>query len=82
MLPTCSLRAPCGARLGGMATEPKDSAPSDETEAGPVDPFKAALEAKKNRGAYGPGANASGGGSKSGSSAKAGGKREFRRKSG
>lgn len=65
-----------------MATDPKDTAPADEPESGPTDPFKAALEAKKNRGGYGPGAQAGGGGAKAGSSAKAGGKREFRRKSG
>jgi hypothetical protein len=65
-----------------MAPDPKDTAPDEETESGPVDPFQAALEAKKNRGGYGPGAQAGSGSSKPGSSAKAGGKREHRRKSG
>ena len=62
----------------------KKPAPQDEPapDPVPVDPFKAALEAKKSRGAYGPGATGGASGAKGGSSAKAGGKREFRRKSG
>jgi hypothetical protein len=55
--------------------------PEAEPDA-PVDPFQAALAAKKGRGAYGPGGTAGGNGPGRGSSAKAGGRREFRRKSG
>jgi len=60
-----------------------DDSPDPEVEASePVDPFQAALAAKKNRGAYGPGGGAGGSGPGRGSAAKTGGRREFRRKSG
>lgn len=65
----------------GAMPESEDSpspAPSDD----PKERYRQALEQKKNRGGYGSSTATSGGSSAKGSSAKAGGKREFRRKSG
>jgi hypothetical protein len=64
------------AQAAGAAADTGDEASE------PVDPFRAALAAKKNRGTYGPGNAGGGNGPGRGSSSKAGGRREFRRKSG
>lgn len=61
-----------------MSTTPKPNEASDEAK----DKYLAALEAKKHKSGYGSESHANGGGSAKGQSAKAGGKREFRRKSG
>lgn len=62
---------------------PSESTPAPESATDESkDKFLAALEAKKGKTGYGSENHATGGGSAKGKSAKAGGKREFRRKSG
>ena len=55
----------------------KDTTPEDQR-----DKFKAALDAKNAKGGHSGGSHADGGTSGKGDSHRAGGKREFRRKSG
>lgn len=61
---------------------PQDDGPTPAPSDDPKERYRQALEQKKNRGGYGSTGATSGSGSAKGSSAKAGGKREFRRKSG
>ena len=57
---------------------PDSTEPSDD----PKEKFRQALEKKKNKSGYGSESNVSSGSAAHGTSGKAGGKREFRRKSG
>ena len=61
-----------------MAKQPASEPPSDD----PKEKFRQALEKKKNKSGYGSESHLSSGNAAHGSSSKAGGKREFRRKSG
>lgn len=74
-----------------MATTPADppaegettaDQPADTSAMDPKERYRQALEAKKNKSGYGAEAHLAGGSASHGSSAKSGGKREFRRKSG
>jgi membrane-associated protein len=64
-----------------MADE-KDNPATDATADDPKERYRQALERKKAQGGHQGHGQASSGGPTKGSSAKAGGKREFRRKSG
>lgn len=61
---------------------PATDAPPPEGSDDPKERYRQALERKKAQGGHQGHGQASSGGSAKGSSAKAGGKREFRRKSG
>jgi membrane-associated protein len=63
-----------------MAESPSDDSPAPSDD--PKERYRQALEQKKQRGGYGSAGSSASDGSAKGSSAKAGGKREFRRKSG
>ena len=65
-----------------MAAAPVAEAPGDGTPDDTKDRFRQALEAKKGKPGYSGGSGPGGSGQGKGNSSRAGGKREFRRKSG
>jgi hypothetical protein len=76
-------RCPSRSRTGGwhtgdMADETSKDAPADDSK----ERYRQALERKKSQGGHAGHGQSSATGASKGSSAKAGGKREFRRKSG